>query len=334
MDFLSTLVVAFLILVSSTQGAHHDKLFKKINTDGPVCFKAKGDQPAVITYKGHERVLNGIKLVHVSGKLSYDGRTKNFFGCGKRDHFNIFITDVIDNVVFPRKDIVKVMAFPRMRVYVRSEGCSDPGIVGCGQARMIVNGVDYAPGGRGFQVVVLDAMEGKILGTRRFDSYGQRSEALKAYHYLRSVKGHKIVLVAIADEAWNQGSHFPIDRELIRLGAKGPIIRQLRSSLALIGYAGRKRPRWMRFGQNPPSKGPTTVNSKIPIIPGGKGKSYWYEMTNRDCTSKTMLFADVSRPFLLSRNQQLKVWYGEDLDDVNEMGNAGRACVDVYAWLA
>lgn len=41
-------------------------------------------------------------------------------------------------------------------MYVRSEGCNDPGrAAGCGRAYIFINGKDFSPRGRGINVVVL-----------------------------------------------------------------------------------------------------------------------------------------------------------------------------------
>lgn len=46
---------------------------------------------------------------------------------------------------------------PRMNVFVRSEGCSDPGITGCGKAFIKVNQQGYSLHSRGVNVVVFSA---------------------------------------------------------------------------------------------------------------------------------------------------------------------------------
>ena len=52
-----------------------------------------------------------------------------------------------------------------VRVFIRSEGCEDPGITAntCGIAYIKVNGKDYSPHIRGHNVVVINAMTGIII---------------------------------------------------------------------------------------------------------------------------------------------------------------------------
>ena len=49
-------------------------------------------------------------------------------------------------------------------IYIRSEGCEDPGKTGvaCGRAYIMVNGKDHSLHGRGHNVVVVDAATGAI----------------------------------------------------------------------------------------------------------------------------------------------------------------------------
>ncbi|EDO47937.1 predicted protein [Nematostella vectensis] len=319
----------FMVMLNFTYGTHYD-MYKKINTGGPVCFEAKGDKPAAVTYNGTEEVVFGVALVHVSGKVSCNGKGYSPFGCGGKS-FNVFVTDQQDEVILPRKELVRDVTATHVPISVRSEGCDDVGVKPCGIARIWVNGKDYSLHRRGFNFVVVDPKTGRKLDAQSFDTYVKPVDGERAYNYTKSLKGDKIVLVAIQDAAWEQLTKFPMHQELIRLGAKGPIIRGFRTSLALIGYAGSERPQWLSFGQNARYKGPTTVTANIPFK---TGKSFWYKVTNRDVTSKSILLADVLNPFLLGPKQQLKVWFGEDLDNQAEDDNAGRTCVDVYAWLA
>lgn len=46
---------------------------------------------------------------------------------------------------------------PRMNIFVRSEGCSDPGRTGCGRAFITVNRQGYSLHSRGVNVVVFSA---------------------------------------------------------------------------------------------------------------------------------------------------------------------------------
>lgn len=76
----------------------------------------------------------------------------------------------------------------------------------------------------------------------------------------------KIVLVTIQDE----GSKYITDAEdaLKRLGAKDPILKDYRGSLALVGYAGDATPSWISLVQRNSGEGPSEISVRIPLSPG------------------------------------------------------------------
>jgi hypothetical protein len=53
--------------------------------------------------------------------------------------------------------------FPGIRIFLRSEGCGDPRLEasGCGKAYIKVNGKEYSPQKRGYNVVVVDYLTGR-----------------------------------------------------------------------------------------------------------------------------------------------------------------------------
>ena len=71
----------------------------------------------------------------------------------------------------------------------------------------------------------------------------------------------KIVLVAIQESADTYGS--VAISALKRLGAREPIILELRSSFALAGFAGSGLPSWVSQAQNKRYKGPSVVKVTI-----------------------------------------------------------------------
>ena len=69
-----------------------------------------------------------------------------------------------------------------MDIFVRSEGCNDPGKAPntCGIAYIKVNGKDYSLHGRGINVVVVDATIGnKVIRTSVFSSYCEIKEDVR-----------------------------------------------------------------------------------------------------------------------------------------------------------
>ena len=57
---------------------------------------------------------------------------------------------------------IKIHFIGNLSIYIRSEGCSDPGITGCGRGIIRVNGTDYSPHGRGYNLVTVNADTGTI----------------------------------------------------------------------------------------------------------------------------------------------------------------------------
>ena len=48
-----------------------------------------------------------------------------------------------------------------LEIFIKSEGCNDPGISGCGRSVIRVNGRDHSLHRRGYNVVVVNAITGK-----------------------------------------------------------------------------------------------------------------------------------------------------------------------------
>ena len=76
------------------------------------------------------------------------------------------------------------------------------------------------------------------------------------------------MLIGIQDEAYRFGRYYKyvlrklhIDLRRIRLS--------YRSSLALIGYVGRRKPYWIRYMSRPQRRGPSYASARIPL---GRGE--------------------------------------------------------------
>ena len=85
-----------------------------------------------------------------------------------------------------------------------------------------------------------------------------------------------------------------------------------------------------------------TNASKKPLLPptgdlkanGGCNKPHFYRLNGTTHTSPELVFSDLSNPLSVSRNQEFRIWYGQDRIDCWENTNSGKTCVDVYAWYA
>ena len=57
----------------------------------------------------------------------------------------------------------------------------------------------------------------------------------------------------------------------------------------------------------------------------------WYRVPGYKSLSPELVLPFFSSPKLVHSNQELRVWYGEDLANVSDLDNGGRVCADVYA---
>ena len=76
----------------------------------------------------------------------------------------------------------------------------------------------------------------------------------------------KVVLVAVQDSG--SGHARVAVSSLRRLGARGRLLNGFRQSFALVGYAGRRKPRWVRQVQRPRRRGPSVISTRIPLSGG------------------------------------------------------------------
>ena len=59
---------------------------------------------------------------------------------------------------------------------------------------------------------------------------------------------------------------------------------------------------------------------------------HFYSIEGTGHKSLELVYRNLSSPLSLSPNQQLQIWYGQDLADFSEDNNSGETCVDVFAW--
>ena len=69
----------------------------------------------------------------------------------------------------------------------------------------------------------------------------------------------------------------------------------------------------------------------LPSVENLNNKHY-YVLEGVNQGSPELILGNLSRPLRLLRDQQLQIWYGQDLVDNSEGGNNGTTCVDVFAW--
>ncbi|PFX19659.1 uncharacterized protein LOC111337884 isoform X3 [Stylophora pistillata] len=158
-----------------------------------------------------------------------------------------------------------------LNVFIRSEACEDPGKAtnSCGFAYIKVNGKDYSPHLRGHNVVVISAVTGSVLASKAFDTFGNSTAGNRLRDHLNSIKGDKIVLIAIQDEGSVYTS--PAIDALKRVGATDDLLNvtEYLGSFALVGYAGVDKPAWIAQQNAERGKGPSEISLMIPSSAGG-----------------------------------------------------------------
>ena len=88
------------------------------------------------------------------------------------------------------------------------------------------------------------------------------------------------------------------------------------------------------------NKGLTTIitdtKEEAVLPPAGHVKPdddhHFYHLNGITHTSPELVFPDPPNKVLVSRSQELQIWYGQDWIGLSEENNSGTTCVDVYAW--
>ena len=75
------------------------------------------------------------------------------------------------------------------------------------------------------------------------------------------------MLVAVQDEAYRYGRYYKYVFKRLQVLPRR-IKLSYRGSLAVIGYVGRVRQRWLRYRSRPQRRGPSSVVSRIPLRRG------------------------------------------------------------------
>ena len=78
----------------------------------------------------------------------------------------------------------------------------------------------------------------------------------------------RIVLLAIQDEAYRYGRYYKYVLRRLNIDLRR-IKLSYRSSLAVIGYVGRRKPYWIRYMSRPQKRGPSYASARIPL---GRGE--------------------------------------------------------------
>ena len=80
------------------------------------------------------------------------------------------------------------------------------------------------------------------------------------------------MLLGIQDEAYRFGRYYKYVFRKLHINPRR-ITLSYRSSCAVIGYVGRRRPYWIRYMSRSPRRGPSYATARIPIY-GGEYMNY------------------------------------------------------------
>ena len=61
-------------------------------------------------------------------------------------------------------------------------------------------------------------------------------------------------------------------------------------------------------------------------------KAHFYSLPGYHHNSTELVFRTLVNPLSVSNNQEMQIWYGQDMVDSREEDNSGKTCVDVYAF--
>ena len=73
----------------------------------------------------------------------------------------------------------------------------------------------------------------------------------------------------------------------------------------------------------------TTAGNDI-ILPSNYTSHDAYTLEGYTSTSPELVFPNASQPGLVTRGQEFRIWFVEDLGDYSEQDNSGESCADVF----
>ena len=111
-----------------------------------------------------------------------------------------------------------------LNITIRSEACDDPGIPPetCGFGIIQVNGKQYSPLRRGYNLVIVNADTGDVRENRSFDTFEDDNADDQMIEFLNSITPRQLVLIAIQDDGSRKMSAAGYDA-LEKVGAQDPL---------------------------------------------------------------------------------------------------------------
>ena len=163
------------------------------------------------------------------------------------------------------KDITSLKkATASVDILIESFGRDDP----FNSIKILVNGIDRSLDRnllrRGWNIVVVDKSSGKFESSVVFDTHGNSNASSDMAKFINNIRDGRIVLVAVSDEGTERLYDDGV-AALESVGAIDPKNIGYRGSLALVGYKGSVKRRWVRQVQNKRFKGLSKLRVTIPL---------------------------------------------------------------------
>ena len=93
---------------------------------------------------------------------------------------------------------------------------------------------------------------------------------------------------------------------------------------------------WGCYANHNPNLGAILTDENNNILAPDASKvasTGWYNLPGYSSSSEQLLFEKSGKPHAIFANDELRLWYGEDLRGRTEGDNAGNTCADVYGLL-
>lgn len=111
------------------------------------------------------------------------------------------------------------------------------GMMGGDYVRIKVNEQQVSKQGRGYNVITIDPVTGKVLGSQVFDTFGSENESARMARFLEAQTKGTIVVAAVKDDA-SKSLTMEAVNALRSIGAQGNLKDKFRWSHSLIGVKG------------------------------------------------------------------------------------------------
>ena len=127
---------------------------------------------------------------------------------------------------------------------------------------IIIDGVDSGLKARGFNVVVLSAVDGDILKKKTFDTYGSSTASSNMVDFIESSPDGSVIVIAVRDEGTRYLKQ-SARNYIASLGSRYVATLGYRDTLAIVTAKGVPKPSWFAEKTAKKGKGPTRLAYRL-----------------------------------------------------------------------